>query len=117
MLITENGEKGIFLDAEYGRLLHSTITDNKQTGINCVWTCLLEGNMLSGNGSSGASIYVGSVIGNVIVNNKSWGLMTGKRVGYGNNTIADNNGGGKQIWQDYTPLRLFPNACYPGVCP
>jgi len=113
MRITGNGGKGIYLDGEYGRLLHSTLTDNVQTGINCRWTCLVEGNMISGNGG-GVAVYAGTVLGNAIVKNKSYGLIGGDRLGYGNNTIADNSGGA-QTWGTFQ--RLFPNACYPGACP
>src|SRR4026208_2444676 len=71
MRITGNGKKGVYLDGEYGRLLHGTITDNVQSGINCRWTCLVEGNMISGNGG-GVSVYAGTVLGNAIVKNKSY---------------------------------------------
>ena len=55
------------------------------------------------------------MLGNVIMNNDQVGLSGDFNVGYGENTIEENNKSGDQTQGMFK--RMFPNACYPTPCP
>jgi hypothetical protein len=54
------------------------------------------------------------VVGNVIVGNGRFGLISNAKTGYGNNILFGNNGGGAQV--NAQPAQLHPNVCDP-PCP
>ena len=95
------------------RIRTSTIASGiTEAGIVCFSRCLIEGNVITGNGTG---IYFsrggGVVLGNVIVGN-AVGLVNdgAAAVGYGNNVFFDNfsNLGG-----DGCPVQLHPNVLTP----
>ena len=114
MLVTGNGGFGILVQGQALRVLNSNVSFNYD-GIECFTACHIEGNTILGNSDIGASMYSGTLLGNTITNNGSYGVLGGLRLGYGNNTILDNNNGGDQTSGNFR--RLFPNACFPTACP
>jgi hypothetical protein len=101
----------------WASILDSTIVASGLNGVVCENHCLVEGNMISQNGSSptggvGVSASLGTVLGNTITVNQGFGI-SGSATGYGNNTLVSNNGtgGGKQVSDGLIPLQ--PNACSP----
>jgi hypothetical protein len=82
-----------------------------------VWCveCLIEQNIISGSQYNGIDASGGLVLENVIASNGSEGLASvGAAVGYGNNLLFENNGGGGQV---YPPaIQLHANFCEP-ACP
>ena len=57
----------------------------------------------------------GVVLGNTIALNDSFGILAlSAPVGFGNNSLSNNNGGGAQISNNLVPMH--PNACSP-ACP
>lgn len=72
----------------------------------------IQGNVVSRNTRRGIQASLSTVLGNTIVSNGSHGIFgTGGLAGYGNNTLADNNGGSAQVIFSVVPLH--PNACAP----
>ncbi len=119
MRISENDQNGILNETNgFARVVDSTIFSNGFQGITCAQACHVEGNIVSNNGalsgSSGIFIGSGTVLGNTITGNASFGINATLSTGYGNNTITDNNGGGVQVGGSI--LELFPNACFPVAC-
>jgi hypothetical protein len=105
-----------------GRIRNSTIVNNSFRGIRCS-SCLVEQNVVTGNGSGvgGGAVDVAdgaAVIGNVIVSNEGVGLWStggiAKFSGYGNNVLFGNNGGSAQVGGNLT--QLHANVCDP-ACP
>jgi len=84
-------------------------------GIVCTG-CLVERNVITGNTRDGISVFdqAGLVLGNVIVGNGRFGLISNAKTGYGNNILFGNNGGGAQV--NAQPAQLHPNVCDP-PCP
>ncbi len=119
MRISENDQNGILNETNgFARVIDNTIFSNGFQGIACAQTCHVEGNIVSNNGaqsgSSGIFMGSGTVLGNTITGNASFGINATLSTGYGNNTITDNNGGGVQVGGSI--LELFPNACFPVAC-
>jgi parallel beta-helix repeat protein len=115
MRVTENGVHGIYVFAAGASVRNSTVTENGGHGIRCYANCLIEDNTVSGNGDIGVYLGSGTVLGNVIIGNTDFGLRGGNLTGFGNNTLASNNGDGNQT-TSYPVAALHPNACDPD-CP
>jgi parallel beta-helix repeat protein len=102
----------------YARLQNNTISTNTTYGILCGDSCHVEGNVVSDNGGLGIRVTRGTVLGNTVYSNGSYGIISVFLMGLGNNTIFDNNldGGGGQT--DGGQIALHPNACTPppGSC-
>ena len=92
----------------------STIANNSSYGILC-GHCLIEENIVTGNGTG---MFVadgaGTVIGNVIVGNAGFGILSNSKTGYGDNILVSNNSGGGQVNAGLE--QLHPNVCDP-ACP
>jgi hypothetical protein len=115
MRVLLNGAHGIYVGGRYSSVRGSTATQNGGIGIHCDVRCFVEESNSSGNGGVGISINGGTVLGNVIIANDGIGISGGFHVGYGNNTLVFNNGGGANP-QVKIVLALHPNACSP-ACP
>jgi hypothetical protein len=115
MHIIENGTHGV-VTADYAKVTGSTISANGGSGIGCNDYCHIEGNVLSSNKAKGILLHTGSILGNTILNNGSYGIDTVGQSGYGNNTLVGNNGGGAQTLGGIILYRMQPNACNP-ACP
>jgi len=118
--VVENGRQGILILGAANRALVQDNVVNGNGGIGIfVEHGHVEGNMVSGNGhapdsfGSGVSVFDGSVVGNTITDNNSYGLAGRLDVGYGNNTFAGNNNGGAQVI-DARPMQ--PNLCNGAAC-
>ena len=112
-----NNYYGIFTTGSFARIQNNTVALNSFRGVTCGLSCHVEGNVVSGNGGLGIEISSGSVLGNTISSNGSFGLFASGAtadVGFGNNTIVNNNGGSPQT--DGPTIELFPNACAPFAC-
>ena len=76
-----------------------------------------EHNVIAGNGVIGVLIPSGTVLGNTIMTNGSYGILGSNRaidiVGVGNNTIGGN--GNFQVSGSSMGL-LRPNVCKPSSC-
>jgi hypothetical protein len=97
----------------------STIIENDGSGIVAEGGALIEGNLISANGSYGVKLSSGLVLGNMISGNGRFGISAGSAAttGYGNNYLAGNSnfaGGPGQVTGSLIPLQ--PNACSP-ACP
>ena len=114
-MVVTGSKNGVLLNARMGRVLHSTVSNNLDDGLTCTISCLVEGNIVSQNGRSGLTVKIGAARRNVIMHNASFGLVRTPWLGYGENTIEDNNNGGDQTLGGFK--RLFPNACDPTPCP
>jgi len=116
MRILNGSEVGVLVGND-ARVLKSTISKNKFGGIECGARCLIQDNLVTltliGNGirlQQG-----GVVLGNTIALNDSFGILAlSAPVGFGNNSLSNNNGGGAQISNNLVPMH--PNACSP-ACP
>ena len=109
MRVVGNGFIGVQLGS-YGKVTDSIMSGN-YNGIACYDNCHIERNVLSSNLNEGVDIGSGTVLGNTIQHNGSYGVYANTTTGYGNNTLSVNNGGGAQV---FGPLiRLQPNACSP----
>jgi hypothetical protein len=114
-MVVTRSKYGVLLNARMGRVLHSTVSNNLVDGLTCTISCLVEGNIVSQNGASGLTVRIGVARRNVIMHNASFGLVGDPLLGYGENTIEDNNNGDDQTLGGFQ--RLFPNACNPTPCP
>ncbi len=114
MRVVENGAYGIYVAGFYSSVRGSTVTQNGNTGIVDGTRSLVTDSSSSGNGGAGIAIVAGTVLGNVIIANASFGINAGPGTGYGNNTLAFNNNNGAQVVAG--PIALHPNACSP-ACP
>ena len=96
---------------------NSVIATNRFTGIECGTFCSIEDNVVSGNGNIGVLIMSGTVLGNTIMANGSYGILGSNRavdiVGVGNNTIGGN--GNFQVSGNSMGF-LHPNVCRPSSC-
>ena len=93
----------------FARIQNNTIALNSYHGVFCGYSCHVEGNVISGNAQTGVILINGSVLGNTIQDNKSYGIFSADHadVGFGNNTLVNN---GTQIFNAF-PLQ--PNRCLP----
>jgi hypothetical protein len=107
MRVVGNGANGINVGI-LSSVRGSTVTQNGNIGIVCA-VCLVEDSISSANGAKGIETFFGSVLGSVIINNA--GLGINGVFGYGNNTLANNNGGGPNAQVDGALLPMHPNAC------
>lgn len=116
-MVIVNGNQGIYNNlGSFARIQNNTVATNTGNGIVCDRSCHVEGNVVSGNGT-GVVINSGTVLGNTIINNRSYGIYAPSgtaRVGFGNNTLADNNSGAIQT--EGTLGKLHPNLCSPVAC-
>jgi hypothetical protein len=119
MRLVSNGS-GV-LTGHGSRVRNSTIASNGGFGIFCGDNCLIEQNVISGNGTGVVfepSLFgrgLGLVLGNASVSNRLRGLESGgQHIGYGNNILFGNNAGGSQVLGPVDPLH--PNVCEP-ACP
>ena len=108
--IMENGQNGVSL-GDYAKVTGSIISANGSSGIDCGNYCHVEGNVLSSNKFRGVYVGSGSILGNTIQNNHSFGIRAVNGVGYGENTLLGNNSGGGQALGPL--IALQPNACSP----
>jgi hypothetical protein len=115
MRVVENGGYGIHIDGNLSSVRGSTVAENGNDGIYCGFQCLVEDSISSGNGGTGISLGSGTILGNVMIGNTSFGIIAVNLTGYGNNTLAFNNGGGANP-QVLGVSALHPNACSP-ACP
>ena len=117
MRIINNGTGVFNKNGSFSRIINSTVSTNVGIGIHCGQSCHVEGNVVSGNGSHGIDIRSGTVLGNTITSNISYGIAwtggSGEIVGFGNNTLDNNQSGGAQF---FGAIKLFPNACSPVAC-
>jgi len=75
MQILANNGNGIFaLDTAYSRFLRNSILVNGANGIVCGGFCHIEGNNVSDNGLIGIQLRSGTVLGNTIISNGTFGL-------------------------------------------
>jgi hypothetical protein len=114
MRISANGA-GIQLH-HLARIQKNTLTINGSFGIQCMDGCHVEGNVISQN-FVGVDINSGTVLGNTIYSNRSFGIKARHTVpapiAFGNNMLWMNNGStGAQV-QGMNLLPLHPNACLP----
>jgi hypothetical protein len=112
-----NNYYGIFTTGSFARIQNNTVAVNSYRGITCGPSCHIEGNVVSGNGDQGINIPSGSVLGNTISSNGSFGVISNSPspgFGFGNNTVVSNNGGSDQL--DGSRSQLFPNYCAPTSC-
>jgi hypothetical protein len=112
MRLISNGT-GVWLGRE-SRIRNSTIA-NGGVGIDDCRRCLIEQNVIADNAGAGIRIGGGVVLGNVLVGNGIHGLVAHEvKMGYGNNILFRNNGGGAQV--SGLVLQMHPNVCEP-ACP
>jgi hypothetical protein len=115
MRVVDNGRYGIYPLGYSARVVNNTASENGLIGIRCHHHCLVEGNVVTENGSTGVAISSGMVLGNTIASNVGLGISAGAVTGIGNNTISSNNGGfNPQVSNDAQPMH--PNRCLP-ACP
>jgi len=110
------------------RVFGNVIANSLLNGIACAFGCVIEQNVVTGNGTaaggsasgrSGISIAKGGALvrANVIVANGSWGLVSelnNPHTGYSDNILIANNAGAAQVVGNVT--QLHPNVCEP-ACP
>ena len=114
--ISTNGGAGIYAsNGSYARFINNAIYANGSTGILCSFFCHIEGNNVSSNGAYGIALNSGMVLGNTIFNNALSGIESSDTIydiGFGNNTLFDNNGAAPNPVQVPDGLsELDPNAC------
>ena len=116
MRIVNNRYFGIYAPGFVARIQNNTVATNQGDGVLCGPGCHAEGNVISTNGDRGLAIRRGMALGNTIVSNGSFGILSLglEIVGIGNNTLIDNNSGGPQI--DGITVSLEPNACGNTTC-
>jgi hypothetical protein len=103
----------------FARIQNVTVATNTDGGVLCGHNCHVSDSNISENGGYGVFLYSGTVLGNTIMSNRLFGIITGSgslHTGFGNNTIMDNNqvGGDTQISGQLGSLH--PNACAPVAC-
>ena len=102
------------------RISSNTIADSNGSGVICQERCLIEQNIISRSADvvGGAGLWLhssGTVLGNLIVLSKDYGIYCSSAYcGYENNMLIGNNGGGPQVTSNTIPLHA--NACDP-ACP
>jgi hypothetical protein len=113
MRIINNREVGVYL-GDGARVLKSTISGNRFGGIQCGHNCLIQQNLVTLT-SLGSGILLrrgGVVLGNTIALNNGVGIFAyDAPVGFGNNSLSNNNSSGAQISSNLVPLH--PNNCTP----
>lgn len=124
LLLLDNGLQGL-IAGDGARIAHSTVASNG-AGIRCERGCLIEASNIYHNGPGngvGVQITSGMIVGSLIWGNRSFGIHVGALVGapgggpvgFGDNTLFENNNGGPQVGG--TPLGVMrPNYCVP-ACP
>jgi hypothetical protein len=122
MRILGNGFGGLLL-GHHSRVSRSIVSGNATRtilhGIGCGVGCLIEQSIIADNRGPGVQMLAlqdaGMVLGNIIMSNAGVGIDAGGGpVGFGNNTLTGNNGGGEQVAGNL--IRVHPNACLP-TCP
>ena len=106
---------GIFI-GPHAQIRDSTIANSQGGNIGCVDSCLIEGNVIVGSqNGAGITMTGGTVVGNVLVANKFWGLVSDVTpTGFSNNVLVGNNSGGAQVAGP--AVQQHPNVCDP-ACP
>jgi hypothetical protein len=96
------------------RIQNNTVSTNTTGGIVCGRSCHIEGNVVSLNGVGIRAIFA-TVLGNTITFNSGYAVQAGatsdQAIGFGNNTILSNNGGGSPTYGSVE--ELHPNFCDP----
>ena len=117
--IVGNGQYGILASSAGPILIRNNIVSgNGHTGISAA-KAHIESNMIADNGYPdgfyGIALFNGTVLGNTIVSNRSNGFYGtgGGVVGFGNNTLVENNGGGLE---KEGGSALHPNICEGLAC-
>jgi hypothetical protein len=114
MRIVGNGS-GI-VTAGDSTLIRGNVVSSNGAGI-VARNSLIEGNVITGNSGVGVRAGRSTVLGNNITSNGGYGIF-GEQIadgrpnatGYGNNTLANNNGNGAQVFL-VGPGPMHPNAC------
>ena len=117
MHIVSNGEGISGLGNNMVRVLNSSIVRNRGRGVVCSRSCHVEGSIISENDGVGVTMGSGTVLGNTITANESFGIALdpgGAGIGFGNNTLTGNNNNEAQVSDGVVPLQ--PNVCVP-ACP
>jgi hypothetical protein len=125
MQVVSNNGMGVKLDNN-GRVIRSTISDNKSVNVYCISRCLVADNIVSGSKTeSGIGFYnlnntrsdAGGhlVLNNTIANNYLFAIYSEGATGYANNTITGNGefSGSSVIGG---AVQAHPNYCNP-ACP
>src|SRR5262249_36518770 len=86
------------------------IVFNREAGLVCGQSCLVEDSIVANNGGSGVLMDDGLVLGNVISRNQSAGLGSGT-AGYANNTFVLNDGGIDNGHIAGNATKAHPNTC------
>jgi hypothetical protein len=92
---------------------------NGRDGVTCSWSCHVEASISSLNGRFGLNFTgTGIALGNIIYDNKSFGITSFGFTGYGNNSVLENNNR-SQAGTDQTNSanQLDPNLCGISACP
>lgn len=119
MIIVYSGTAVYGSDATVINIHNSILSNNFGNGIVC-GICLVEGSNISNNRSSGIRAAAGTILGNTIVGNYNEGVISTPNsdpkniIGIGNNTIINNNRGGRQV--KGAVRNLSPNICSPVAC-
>lgn len=121
--IIHNGLQGLIAGSG-ARITKSTFAFNG-TGVRCEQGCLIEGNNIHRNAPGvGIQIQSGMILGNLIWGNRLAAIHVGSlsgtpdggTVGFGDNTLFENNRGGAQL-SGTAPAHLRPNHCVPACQP
>jgi len=138
MRVAENQESGVFAEGGSWTIANSQIVSNRLEGIVVLddGPILIRNNVVSGNGfagiyadrahiegnmvadnghaeyTSGIILTIGTVLGNTVVDNASYGV-SGSGFGLGNNTFSGNNGTGDEVLGG---VPLHPNVCEGAAC-
>jgi len=124
MQVVSNNGMGVKLDNN-GRVIRSTISDNKSINIYCVSRCLIADNVITGSKTESAiGLFTNAgghlVLGNTIANNQLFAIYTEGEMAYANNTITGNGtfdpGGGPTSVIGAGAHQAHPNYCNP-ACP
>jgi hypothetical protein len=108
-----NGAVGIFVGDD-ARVRKSTVSDNTFGGIQCGQRCLIQQNLVTlTSPGSGVILQQGGVaLGNTVALNDGFGIVAIQGpVGFGDNSLSNNNHDGPQISGNVLPLN--PNSCTP----
>lgn len=115
MRIVGNASYGIATSGN-STLIRGNVISSNGNGI-LARNSLIEGNVITGNGGVGVRAGRSTILGNNITSNGGYGIL-GEQIadgrpnatGYGNNTLANNNGNGAQVFL-VGPGPMHPNAC------